>query len=246
MARDEKNLFQPLSNGGRTVTDFEATAEDALLEVGNSCFLRIFDQRYFVDILGVSQDTIWVSFHMSDFPLEGMGVDLEFHQGGGFTCYHTRVSIPPKEAGDGVVLQRAEAATFMAYRRSWRVPVDLAMKAREHPDGEVWDGRLVDISAEGALAVSAKALEVGDMMSLSFALPGGRMATMTAQVIHSRVDDEGVVHMGLRFDDVPATTREALTSFLWREIRERYPSELEELYPPSKSRKKKRKKQPKR
>lgn len=201
-------------------------------EVGKTCYLLVMGSRFLSEIRGVAEDTIWVSFPGVDYPIEGMGVELEFHDLDGLVRYHTRVAIGPKEPGDGIVLQRAEAATRLKHRRSWRVPVDLPAQIPAGDDGPVQQARLLDLSGEGALLEAAAGLEIGSAITLSFTLPEQPSHAFNARIIHSgEAEQPGQCHYGLLFTEVSHEARESLTWFLWGEIKRTHRAELRELYP---------------
>ena len=202
------------------------------LRVGNECFMLVMDQRYFVEILGITTDTVWVSFPASNYPLEGMGAELQFHTDDGFSTFHTRVAKGPEKKGDGVILQRAEAATYLKHRRSWRVTCDFPVMINTLKEARLHEARLVDLSVEGALVEAKSEFETGEILNVSFTLPQHPTRALRARVIH--YDPPTVLRsgkLGLRFTDVPPDSRESLTVFLYREIRERYPKELRAMYP---------------
>ncbi len=211
-------------------------------EVGNTCYLRVMDRRYLSEIRGVAKDTVWVSFPGANYPIEGMGVELEFHAFDGFVRYHTRVAIGPKKKGDGIVLQRTEAATRLKHRRSWRVPVSLPARIQSGDDVSVQRGRILDLSSEGALLQAMAGIGVGSPIAVDFALPGKPRLLVRAMVIHSgEAKKAGQRCYGLRFTEIPPEARDSLTWFLWGKIKRIYSAEIRELYPRRARRKKRRK-----
>lgn len=202
------------------------------LHVGNECFMVVMDHRYFVEILGITTDTVWVSFPASNYPIEGMGAELQFHTPDGCSTFHTRVAKGPEKKGDGVILQRAEASTYLKHRRSWRVTCDLPVMINSLSEARLHEAHLVDLSAEGALVESQSEFEPGDLLNVSFTLPQHPTRALRARVIH--YDPPTMLRsgkLGLKFTEVPPDSRESLTVFLYREIRERYPKELRAMYP---------------
>jgi Tfp pilus assembly protein PilZ len=202
------------------------------LHVGNECFMLVMDQRYFVEILGLTKDTVWVSFPASNYPLEGMGAELQFHSNNGLSIFHTRVAKGPEKKGDGVILQRSESASFLKHRRSWRVACDLSVMINTLNEARLHEAQLVYLSAEGALVETRSEFDSGELLNVSFTLPNQPTRALRARVIH--YDSATMLRsgkLGLRFTDVPPDSRETLTIFLYREIRERYPKELRAMYP---------------
>lgn len=211
------------------------------LQVGKQCYLRLLNQTYLVEIIGLAEDTIGVTFPSANFPVEGMGAELEIHDREGFLCFHTRVAIGPKELGDGIVLQRAEAATYLKHRRTWRVPVDFKVKLRRSSDGVRGNGRLVDLSSEGALMETQAAFAQGDDLAMKFRLPGRLSSTVQARIIHWReAAGPGYARAGLRFSAVPPDARRALTKFLYARIRVLYRPQLKAMYPKRRSSKRRK------
>ncbi|MEK7792887.1 MAG: PilZ domain-containing protein [Candidatus Hydrogenedentota bacterium] len=203
---------------------------ESVLREGSSCFVRVGYARHRVVIRGVAKDSIWISWPDAELPSEGTGADLEFHAPSEFLCYHTRVVLPPTDTESGVVLQRSESADYLKYRRSWRVPTDLPAQLRAVEEDRIWPGRVVDLSADGAL-VNTDA-EIGDnrLFVFSMQFPGRGPNAASGRIVH-RVHDGGVVRLGVRFERLPRDTRHTLTWFLYKEIRRLYPEQLRELYP---------------
>src|SRR5690348_16873003 len=107
------------STGGVGVTMQSASA----LTVGNPCFLSAHGRTCIVEVLGVSNGTIWVTFPWA-VPLdEGTGVELMFQQDEGHVAFHTRVSSAPGTPV-GLMLERAESCADGQRRRDWRVATD--------------------------------------------------------------------------------------------------------------------------
>jgi len=204
------------------------------LDVGTQCYVRAMGRRFLVTVLGLSEDTLWVSFPPSDYPIAGMGVDVEVHDDQGFSCYHTRVAIGPRGTTDGMVLQRSGGVHYLRHRRSWRVPIKLAV-SMDMEDGRSFRGTLLNLSAEGALIETTAALQVGDGLTVTVALPGVTVHRINARVIREEAPagPARLLQVGLWFTDMPAEARRALTVYLWKRMRELYPAELHALYPMS-------------
>lgn len=206
-------------------------AQDAL-RAGNTALLKVTNRRFLVTVLDLAKETIWVSFPGADYLVEGMGVELEFHDRDGFLRYYSRVVIPPKNVGDGVVLQRVETAQVIRHRRTWRVPTHLPVHLRDPVDNRQWSGRLVDLSAEGGLALTHAAVEAaGAELEAAVEFPEHGLVRLLAKVIHTTPADR-LYRVGLYFTKISKTNRDRLTAYLYPRIREHFQAELRELYPP--------------
>jgi c-di-GMP-binding flagellar brake protein YcgR len=99
-------------------------------------------------------------------------------------------------------------------------------------EARLHEAQLVDLSAEGALVETRSEFDSGEILNVSFTLPSQPTRALRARVIH--YDAPTMLRsgkLGLRFTEVPPDSRETLTIFLYREIRERYPKELRAMYP---------------
>ena len=66
------------------------------LTVGQECFLTAMKRVMVVEVLGLSEDSIWVSYPTSDIIKDGTGIELTFKTENGFVGFHARVSAGPK------------------------------------------------------------------------------------------------------------------------------------------------------
>ena len=74
----------------------QTSAASSHVQPGAKCLLSVLDRHFMVEILGVEHDTLRVSFPGVDYPVDGMKVDLEFHDNTGFFCYHSNVLQGPQ------------------------------------------------------------------------------------------------------------------------------------------------------
>ncbi|MDR2555206.1 MAG: PilZ domain-containing protein [Fibromonadaceae bacterium] len=126
--------------------------------------------------------------------------------------YSFRVQVL-KDTGEELLLSHAEKLN-RAQQRNWvridvSIPVDVIYKPSEDVVGDVFSGKLIDMSGGGfGMALPTK-LKVGDMLKLSFELPGhgpindlpvkvvrvaGQYNNNPAETVHS-VAFEGDVHL---------------------------------------------------
>lgn len=197
------------------------------LRANTEGFLRTMGRLHLVRVLGTSEDTFWVTFPGADYPVEGMAVDLEFHEERGFYIYHTRVVIGPRKPGDGIVLRRTESLEFRQHRREWRVPVDLKAGLLAANNGRACTAQLLNLGSGGAMLRTPLQFELGDMVQIRLQIRRHRALLLPAQVI--RIETDG--RFALRFIDVPASDVRDLIHFVWERIRETYPGQLGTLYP---------------
>jgi c-di-GMP-binding flagellar brake protein YcgR len=184
-----------------------------------------------VEVLGVSNGTVWVSFPWAVTLPEGTGVELLFHDQDGHAAYHTRVGGSPGTAG-GLMLERAESCAGGQRRRDWRVPADYPVWLRIHGATDKLRGRMRDLTAGGTMVSTSAHFESGDLVEMIFQLPEFAVNRLIAQVVYCDTTDEnGVNRFGLRFVEVKKRAREAITWFLYDRIQALYNDELRELYP---------------
>lgn len=202
------------------------------LQVGRECYLRVSGRVLVVEVLGISGDTVWVSYPSADAFTEGTGVELEFHDGDDFIGYHARVAVVPRHPANGLMLERSETASQRPERRDWRVSTDSAVWVRTPDTREKLKGRMLDLTQNGALIETSASFEAGEMLELIFQLPEFAAHQLMAQVVYSdKTASNGVNRFGLRFIEVKKRAREAITWFLYEKVRVLYADELRELYP---------------
>ncbi len=202
------------------------------LQIGRECFLTALGRTLVVEILGVSAETIWVSYPMADAIKEGTAAELCLHESAGFIGFHTRVSSSPKPNQPSMMLQRTESAQQSKARKHWRVPTEMIASIRVHEEAQYHDARLCDLSIEGALIVTPAQLSTGSMLEMTFQLPNEAPHAILLQIVYSAPDSEkGENRYGLRFIEVSEEAHEALLSFLQGKIQELYPHQPRDLYP---------------
>lgn len=198
---------------------------------GSRCLVILSGQRFLVTILKVDEERIQVTFPTSDFPIEGMYVDLEFHDDKGYTAYESEVVDTPKEVGDGLVVKRPPADTIRnSHRSAWRVPADFSVRMKHHVHPRRVEVPVVNVSAGGMLLKTEMDVAVGDSIDLQFTLPGGsKEDTLLGRVMHvstppDMTGDEKMV--GLHFVSPEPESRKSLSNYIWRRLREMDPNKL--------------------
>jgi hypothetical protein len=200
--------------------------------VGREAYLRVAGRVVVVTVFGLTHESIWVSFPVADAIAEGTGVELELRDGDCTARYHARVVAGPSRSRNGIMLERAESATDAVRRRDWRVPVDLPVWLRYGPDTLKFKGRLMNITAEGAMVMTKAPFDAGETLDMIFQLPEFPPHQVTAKVVYSdKTQDDGAYRFGLQFEQLAAQARLSLTWFLYDQIHQLYPAELREMYP---------------
>ncbi|MFP6581186.1 MAG: PilZ domain-containing protein [Candidatus Hydrogenedentota bacterium] len=207
-------------------------AAQLVLTVGQECFLTATKRVIVVEVLGLSEDSIWVSYPTSDIIKDGTGVELTFKTEDGFVGFHAHVSAGPKVNQGGIMLERSESGLNNRERRNWRVPCNFPVSLQVVEQPEVHSCRMVDITIDGLMLYSKWELEPGAMVSIRFNLPNRPTTVAQCRVVYCDPTPDGDSNRyGLRFEDVKQEGKESLTWFLYERIREIYPRQLSDLYP---------------
>lgn len=214
-----------------------------LIVVGKRCYVRLEGRLHQSEILGVENKTVWVKFAGEAYPVEGLGVDLEFHLETGWFSYHTRVIRGASQPGDGLLLERSASVDERRHRRHWRVPTDIMAAVNAPHTKAPTSGRILNLSTGGLMLRSFAKLPLHEDILLRFDLPDFPGMTVRARVVYgeelSSLTNEPNQRYGVEFTHISPEDRRALTYFLWARIRECYPEEVRALYPRNKAHRKK-------
>ena len=198
-------------------------------EKGRECLLKVTDRYFKVRILEVGSDTIRVSFPGKDYPVDGVGAALEFHDDEGFTYYSTQVVEGPTHKGAGVVLRKQTDPKRSLHRDCFRAPTDLTVRVKERDHARQYDAALVNLSAGGALIQTDAPFDFSTAVDLTLSLPGEAMHTVSGHVVHVADAEErcGTArrYFGIRFTGVPTDVERTITRYMWSVLREMYPPE---------------------
>ena len=202
------------------------------LKIGTEAFLRAGGFVYLVEVLGIAQNAIWVSFPDIEPPAPGTGVELDIDDGDVFTRFHAHVAASAASS-PGIMLERSETASHRKQRREYRVPYDSAVDVFHEPSQTMSTARIVDVSGGGVRLASNESLGVGDRLKISVEWPNEIAYEYPARVLYARPPKllSHTYGYGVRLHDSDAGAKRALTEFLSREIARRYPEELRALYP---------------
>lgn len=206
------------------------------IQTGNSGFLCIKENRFLVEILGVDNNQIWTTFPGINYPLQGVGGHLEFHNESGFLAYNVQVLRYAERPETGIVLERSESAEQRTHRTSWRVPTDISVAFRTPNATENFAGILEDLSADGCQLRTNPVLAIRTPLELCFALDrehGNQIVEGRVCYVHEESGLQGgsTIHYGIKFTRVPPQTRRLLTLFLYHHVRKCYPRDVAAMYP---------------
>jgi len=184
--------------------------------------------RHFqVEILELTGTGVRVTFPGADYPIEGLGAALEFHDDKGFDYYQAHVLAGP--AGDGTILLACLGEPRRnIHRENYRVPTDLTVRLRDQVRVKRYDAPLVNLSLNGCLIQTDADFDFTTLLDLTLSLPGEATCTITAHVMHV-VDAPAGAHAGahiygLRFVDLAPETDESIKRYIEQRLRELYPS----------------------
>lgn len=195
------------------------------IENGQRGIVILLGQRFLVTVLSATPEHIRVSFPIHDFPIEGMQVNLEFHDEQGYFQVDTHVLKCPEQAGDGLLLFRPPDLHRKMHRSSWRVPVEFKAYLKDHVHPRRFEVDVLNISEGGMLIKTDANLKMGDMVDLSFTLPGHTNENLVAKVVHvSHATDtvKNTSAIGIQFVGLDPEFGAILARYIWRRLREVY------------------------
>jgi hypothetical protein len=201
----------------------DSNSQDHLFVSGNRCLLLIMGQRFLVSIQKVTENTIEVSFPVRDFPVEGMRVDLEFHDMEGFTRFESEVLTAPKDLGDFLVIRRPPAYVRNYHRGSWRVPVDFKAEFKGHVHPRRVHVPVVNLSTGGLLVLTDGGFEVDDMLEATIPIPELAGEKMTCKVAHRASEAQavdGLVQTGCTFVSPDPACIKAIAVYISNRLKE--------------------------
>lgn len=201
------------------------------LFAGRECHLRAAGRTLVVSVLGVANDLVWVTYPAGGILEEGDGVELELPNGRGTLGYHMRVAARPSRSLGGILLERVECSVRAGTRRDWRIPVDMAVWLKDVYQQEPVKAILNDLSSDGASIVSRGHFDPGDLVSMTFRLPGHAVHKLIARMVY-RDDVVALprIRYGIQFCDVETRVRDSITWFLYEQIQERFKGDIRNLY----------------
>jgi c-di-GMP-binding flagellar brake protein YcgR len=193
---------------------------------GERCLLSADDQRYMVEIVQVDDESFRVTFPTIDYPVDGMQVDIEFHDPAGFYYCRTEVLRGPQKQGDGVMLQKPCQMFRSVHRESCRVAAEIPAKVRDQVHVTKSDAVVEDLSAGGARVRTDAPLDMDATIELALTLPQGRPLAVLGRVVHVTQDSNDprkpARRYGLRFIGLERQAAAAITAYIWQRLQETY------------------------
>lgn len=197
--------------------------------IGAQCVLIIGDSRFMTELIAAGCDTLGVTCPGGVLPEAGVGMDLEFLEERCRIVYHMQVVVAPCRPGDGMILQRAASAAYARRRRAWRVPLESPVAVCPQGASYLLDGRVLNLGTEGALIAMDAPLRSGELLTVYIALPGETEHAIAARVM--RRVETAPPQFGVWFATVSPEARQALTRFMWAQLRALYPGDIAALWP---------------
>jgi c-di-GMP-binding flagellar brake protein YcgR len=199
------------------------------LEKGKQCLLSVMDQYFMVEIVEVGSDKLKVTFPGIDYPLEGMAVALQFHDQDGINEYPSYVVDGPRGMENYLTLAKPETGTRTQHRSTCRVPTDLTMQVKDQIHVRKYDAALLNLSAGGCLIQTEGPFTLDSTLEAMLSLPGESTHTILAKVVHvaspgTSSPAGNVRAFGLRFIDPEPLVVRSISHYVWRRLREIYPS----------------------
>ncbi len=204
--------------------------EKVRIAPGARCIVTVNTLRYTAEVVASGHDTVGVICRGSEFVADaGDDADLEFLDARHRVVYHMQVVVAPSKPGEGMILQRAASAAYARRRRAWRVPLESPVVIHRDGASQSREGRVINLSTEGALVAVGAPVAVGEMLILYLSLPGEHEHAIAARVVRHEEGDPPCY--GVRFATVSPEARQALTRFMWARLRALYPGDIAALWP---------------
>ncbi len=197
---------------------------------GNRCLITVIGQRFMVDLLEVGDKTIRVSFPGRDYPIQGMAVELEFHDPNGFNCYESTVLQGPEASNPGIVLEKPIESRRAQHRVSCRVPTDLTVQVKDQTHIRRYDAPLTNLSADGAQIETHAPFDFSTTVEVWLSLPGEPTHETLASVVHisnsteTAASAEDKTVYGIRFLNLDPAASQSICRYIWQRLRELYGS----------------------
>ena len=178
-------------------------------------------------ILETDERSIRVSFPGKDYPIEGMGVELECHDDTGFTAYRTAVLERPGK-DNAIRLKRPQRGIRNQHRDCFRVPTDLTAQVKDQVHMRKYDAAVLNLSTSGALLRTPAPFDFTTTVELTISLPGQPVHAILAQVMHvaESLDHRGDAEhfLGLRFIGKDSLASRSITQYIQERLRELHPA----------------------
>jgi hypothetical protein len=197
------------------------------IAVGTTCLMTVTDRLFMVKIVDVTNDTIRVTFPGIDYPVEGMLIDLEFHDLTGFSYYQAIVLEGPQKVGDGILLEKPTDAKRIRHRDSCRVATDLKAELKDQAHVKTHPARIMNLSTSGALIETEAYFELDTTLEVKMTLPDNTTHDIIVQIVHVndtvQSESQPVHCYGTRFVGYEPGTGRDITRYIWAQLKTLYP-----------------------
>ncbi len=196
------------------------------IKKGSDCLIRVMDKQMLVKIVDVGDDSFRVSFSGVNYPVDGMFVELDFHDHDGVRSYRSEVVQGPKKKNDGIVLSKHVELTLKQHRDSCRVPTDLMVQVRDQIHVRRYNAFLLNLSTGGVLIQVDAPFDLDTTVELTISLPGEAQYMVLGQILHVSKAFENLgngAHLyGLRFIGVDPLVQECISRYCCKRLQELY------------------------
>lgn len=170
-------------------------------------------------------------------PEQGTPVEVVCMIGTPRILYFMQVEGHSRDRRPSLLLCRNPAHPHNLRRRNWRVPFTAVTGLRRPGATHFLGARCVNISMRAACVVSEAGFAVGDSLEMRLTLPGCPDHHVPANVVRALseaagnpVASDAAYRIVVRFAALDSTPLRDLTYFLWRRIRETYPTTLRQIF----------------
>lgn len=197
-----------------------------------SALLFVAGQHFVVDIVGLTDDTLQVSFPGEGYPVAGMHVDIEFHDATGCHFGRVRVLECPMRREDPLILERPGDLPRRTHRVTCRVSTDLTVQIKDQRHPRRHTGALVNLSYGGALIQTDAPFDFSTQVEITLSLPGEPQYNVSGHVAYIMdAAAQGAYHQGaptrqfgIRFDNPEPEVRDAITRYVVTRLQTLYPA----------------------
>ena len=180
--------------------------------------LNVMGKRFGVEVLDVSDHGIRVSFPFSDWPANGMAVELDLPSDEGFVRYRATAAYEPETSYvAGLVLHDlVRCEPDVAQRGHCRVPTDLTVQVKEGLHPRRFDALVVNLSQGGALLQSELTAQPGHVVNIDLSLPCHAVESIPARVVHVGHEENAsdTQLLGVRFERHDPDTAHAISDYI--------------------------------
>ena len=192
---------------------------------GAHCLLRVMGQQFWIRVTESGDDAMRVSFPGLDYPLEGMQIELELHEEGGYRVFNTHMIGRGETLEEGIVLAPPQERQQRTHRSAIRVDTQLPVIVKDQVSLKKHEGTLINLSQGGALFTTEAPFDFDSTIEMTLTLPGEPAYTFMGQVRH--VDSaRGATHrqIGIRFISPESVAMTAVEQYIVTQLRALYPT----------------------